>query len=126
MVSVKRLRSAFSKKLKEAFEKRSATPNTISIQQEELMTKIDSKRIDAIEKAVLTLAVGVQKLIDEAKKSQELMVHVATLHEELLHQLDQGNVALVRVQQNEPDMDDDFDVMLQDYSESTKKKTEFN
>lgn len=130
MISPRRLRNAFSKKLRAVVQEqveKYTQPNIVVPEQQNLMTQIDSKRIDAIEKAVLTLAIGVQKLIEETKKTQELMVHVATLHEELLHQLDQGNIAMVRVTNNkDSDMDDDFDAMLHEHSEPVKKKTEFN
>lgn len=129
MFSPRRLRRALSRRLRNTVEKtfeKYVQPkvNIVAPEQQDLMTKIDSKRIDAIEKAVLTLAVGVQRLVEEAKKTQEQMVHVATLHEELLHQLDQGNIAMVRVSQN-GSMEEDYDAMLQDEAD-TKKKTELN
>jgi hypothetical protein len=91
-----------------------------------LMTKIDASRLDALEKLMAVVAVNLHKLIDEQKRTQEYLVHLSTLHEELLNHLEQNNVAIVKVRRNNED-DSQFgsregDEMFDDI----KKKTELN
>lgn len=67
----------------------------------EFYSKINIKRLDDIEKKMLLLALTVDKLAGEIKSDREFLVHIATLHEELLNQLDQGKVVMVRQAQPE-------------------------
>lgn len=87
-----------------------------------LMTQIDSRRIDDLEKVIAVLAVNIKRLAEEEEKTQEYMVHLSTLHEELLNQLDQGNIAMVKVRQQS----EDEDYMNLDTSDTEKKKSELN
>lgn len=88
-----------------------------------LMTQVDSKRLDDMEKVLAILTVNIHRLVEEEKKTQEYMVHLSTLHEELLNQLDQGNIAMVKVRQQSSE---DEDYMGLEDPDVEKKKSELN
>lgn len=88
-----------------------------------LMTEVDSKRLDDMEKVLAILTVNIHRLVEEEKKTQEYMVHLSTLHEELLNQLDQGNIAMVKVRQQSSE---DEDYMGLEAPDTEKKKSELN
>lgn len=48
------------------------------------------------------LAVGINAMIKNHRNQEEMLVAIATLHEELLHNLDQGKVVMVK-QQPQPE-----------------------
>lgn len=91
-----------------------------------LMTAVDSRRLDDMEKLLTVVAINLHRLVEEEKKTQEYMVHLSTLHEELLNQLDQGHIAMVKVRR-EQGADDELDAMIHQEPEAApKKKTEMN
>lgn len=68
----------------------------------ELLT-INNSRLEAVEKKIIMIAFGLEKINmalaknrDEIVGDREFLVHIATLHEELLNQLDQGKIVMMR------------------------------
>lgn len=93
-----------------------------------LLARIDDSRQAEIEKLLAILAINVHRLVDEQHKTQEYMVHLSTLHEELLNQLDQGNIAMVKVRQQtqQQAQDEEMESLMYQEPEDDKKKTELN
>lgn len=61
-----------------------------------LMASIENKQIKELADRVYLLAVNINSLVIAFRQQQEFLVQVATLHEELLHQLDQGKVVMIK------------------------------
>lgn len=67
------------------------------------LIKINNSRLEALEKKIIMNSVGLERINvelskqrEEIAKDREFLVHIATLHEELLNQMDQGNVVMVK------------------------------
>ncbi len=97
----------------------------------DLYSKINIKKLEDIEKAVLLSALAIERIALEVKQDREFLVHIATLHEELLHQLDQGKVVMLRqgggmdLSSSEDDLLDDGPASPQ-HMLSGKKKYDIN
>lgn len=63
---------------------------------QQLLNAIDNQELQDLSDKVYLLAINVNALLQAQKQQQELLIHIATLHEELLNQLDQGNVVMIR------------------------------
>lgn len=70
------------------------------------LIKINNSRLEALEKKMIMLAVGLERINrelqtqrEEIVKDREFLVNIATLHEELLYHLDQGKVVMLRQRQ---------------------------
>lgn len=101
--------------------------NIVVTKEIDLMTQIDAKRFAEVEKILAILTVNVHRLVEEEKKTQEYIVHLSTLHEELLNQLDQGNIAMVRVRRDGVSTEDeDIEAMMRNETQEPTKKTDLN
>jgi hypothetical protein len=63
---------------------------------QQLLNAIDNQELQDLSDKVYLLAINLNGLLQAQKQQQELLIHIATLHEELLNQLDQGNVVMIR------------------------------
>lgn len=61
-----------------------------------LFAAIENQKLKELKEQVYVLAVNISSLIETNRQHQEFLVHIATLHEELLNQLDQGKVVMVK------------------------------
>lgn len=96
-----------------------------------LMSSIENKQIKELADRVYLLAVNVNSLVIAFRQQQEFLVQVATLHEELLHQLDQGKVVMIKrtnnpnhpglISKHEEDRDEEEDFDPSDDYEDPKK-----
>lgn len=55
-----------------------------------------SETVQELSERMNTLTIAIGSLAKANEFNQEMLVHVATLHEELLHQLDDGKVVMVK------------------------------
>lgn len=92
---------------------------------QELMTKIDTRRLEIIEKRLETLGLLVANHSVEEGKTQEYLNHNSTLLELIINQLDQGNIAFVKMAGN-PNPLEAMDYEGEDIIETPKKKSELN
>lgn len=114
-------------KLKMLFQKpqEENKPSIISPEEsKELYQKINENRLEEIEKKILILAVSVNKLTEQIMLDREYLVQIATLHEELLYQLDQGNVVMLKQKGGNADGDDSLEEKA-NYSHFTSEKKKF-
>lgn len=104
------------------------TPEVKSIiippDQEQIKLKVDNLRMENVERSLTNLAIILHRVIDEQKKTQDFIVQLSTLHEELLNALDQGNIAFVKVRQQ--DVEEIDALMRQEEPEFSKKKQDLN
>jgi len=77
-------------------EKNISTDLIMPEEAKKLMASIENKQIKELADRVYLLAVNVNSLVLAFRQQQEFLVQVATLHEELLHQLDQGKVVMIK------------------------------
>lgn len=61
-----------------------------------LLKTVENQQLKELQDAVFMLTVNVNALLLANKNEQEFLVHIATLHEELLYQLDQGKVVMIK------------------------------
>lgn len=95
-----------------------------------LISKIDNKRLELLEKKLEALTVNIMNLAAEEIKTQEYVNHNSTLFEIILNQLDQGNIAFVKLNRGPEDFTDNGDFGEQSEeinpSQEAKKKSELN
>lgn len=65
-------------------------------ESQKLLEKLENQQLKEISDRLMLLAVNINALVVAAKNEQEFLVHIATLHEELLYQLDQGKVVMIK------------------------------
>lgn len=61
-----------------------------------LLSAVENQQIKELKDHVYLLALSLNSLVETSRQHQEFLVHIATLHEELLNQLDQGKVVMVK------------------------------
>lgn len=96
----------------------------------DLMSEIDSKRIEDLEKTIQVLSLQILSLRDEIVKNQEYVNYNSTLFELLINQIDQGNIGFIKnnVGANESEeIENPMDELLNSVANSPpKKKSELN
>jgi hypothetical protein len=61
-----------------------------------LLSAVENQQLKELKEHVYLLSLSLNSLIETSRQHQEFLVHIATLHEELLNQLDQGKVIMVK------------------------------
>lgn len=87
----------------------------------ELLKKIENQELKNLAEKIYILSVNVNNLLETQKQQQEMLVAIATLHEELLYQLDQGNVVMIKRKEFSSTEEDEKDSDI-----SNKKKYSLN
>lgn len=86
---------------------------------QELLKKIENEEIKTLGERVLCLALNVNNLCVINRQQQELLINIATMHEEMLYLLDQGKIVMMRTappegaqqQQSKEDSDDPMNIL---------------
>jgi len=68
---------------------------TLPKEAQQLLSAIENQELQDLSDKVYLLAININGLLQVQKQNQELLVHISTLHEELINQLDQGKVVIV-------------------------------
>lgn len=61
-----------------------------------LLSAVENQQIKELKDHVYLLSLSLNSLVETSRQHQEFLVHIATLHEELLNQLDQGKVIMIK------------------------------
>lgn len=68
----------------------------LPVESQKLLKAIENQQLKELQDSIFLLSVNINALLQSHKNEQEFLVHIATLHEELLYQLDQGKVVMIK------------------------------
>jgi len=97
----------------------------------ELLESLENHKIKALEKAVSLLTVAICDMNNKISEEREFLVDIASLQEQLLHELDQGKVIIVKGANDKFDInsvfsDDEQEIDSTSSTEDPEKKYDLN
>jgi len=96
-----------------------------------LLESLENHKIKALEKAVSLLTVAICDMNNKISEEREFLVDIASLQEQLLHELDQGKVIIVKGANDKFDInsvfsDDEQEIDSTSSTEDPEKKYDLN
>lgn len=112
------------KKDKQVLAKQEPSDRKEHIKPEEQEKLIDDyNRFTILEKKLNLILAHISQQMKTEKETQELLVAIATLHEELLNLLDQGKIAMVKISKTNTTVESDVSYETKN---TTSKKNQLN
>lgn len=118
------IKSSTLTKLKE--ENQSLKTFQLTPDSKSILEKIENEKIAALERTTSALVVAVCNMNNKLSEEKEFLVAIATLQEQLLHELDQGKVVIVKANDTEYDSDMFSEEENETVAETSIKKYDLN